>query len=206
MDKKSKGKNQRLLAWIFNWWKRKRGFYLVQNDSNEEAAAEKTFSSANEDDERKEEEYESWDQFPVFPESAAPIKMLAAPVPFTPTETLGPRTPDRNKNKTIRANVSSTDGSIDRGQLPGSPRRYPCVRDRDADSYQGSLESMDSLTDSYWDPGDNESEATPVANNNTIQADFLDEHVDFLKGNTQPREVQVVWASPFSKNKEPFYW
>ena len=66
----------------------------------------------------------------------------------------------------------------------------PFVRRRTKDSFQGSLESIDSLVESYWDPDEDGSLVTT----NLVQSlDFLEEHVDFLKVQTQPRSVEVVW-------------
>ena len=68
---------------------------------------------------------------------------------------------------------------------------------RSADSFQGSLESMDSLVESYWDPEDDETQLTPIATNTVEQKiDFFEEHIDFMRVKTQARKVQVVWASP----------
>ena len=71
----------------------------------------------------------------------------------------------------------------------------PFLRRRTKDSFQGSLESIDSLIESYWDPEEDASLATPVATNIVQTMDFLEEHVDFLKVQTQPRSVEVVWET-----------
>lgn len=91
----------------------------------------------------------------------------------------------------------------------GSPHRTPCfpdrraarhppyqfVRNRTVDSFQGSLESIDSLVESYWDPEDDTSQATAVASNTISPMDFFVEHLGFLSVQTQPRQVEIVYNS-----------
>lgn len=72
-------------------------------------------------------------------------------------------------------------------------------RDQTNDSFHGSIESMDSLTESYWDPEDDSSQLTPLANNCEVPKDFFGEHVDFLRIQTRPRTVEVVWRLPKDK-------
>jgi hypothetical protein len=79
---------------------------------------------------------------------------------------------------------------------------YPSTINRTVDSFQDSVESMDSVVDSYWDPGDETSQATAVASNssNTLQdagypKDFLAEHLNFLSAQTQPRAVELVYKN-----------
>jgi hypothetical protein len=73
---------------------------------------------------------------------------------------------------------------------------HPFVRnrtDRTKDSFQGSLESLDSLNESYWDPEDETSQATAVASNIAHQKDFFVEHLGFLSVQTRPRQVELVY-------------
>jgi hypothetical protein len=81
--------------------------------------------------------------------------------------------------------------------LPFPSKYLPVAlgRRRTKDSFQGSLESIDSLVESYWDPEEDSSLATPIATNRVESMDFLDEHVHFLRVQTQPRSVEVVWAT-----------
>jgi hypothetical protein len=72
---------------------------------------------------------------------------------------------------------------------------YPFVRNRTVDSFQGSLESIDSLVESYWDPEDETSQATAVASNTIHPTDFFVEHLGFLSVQTQPRQVEIVYNS-----------
>mmetsp|Transcript_28166 Transcript_28166/g.49924 ORF Transcript_28166/g.49924 Transcript_28166/m.49924 type:complete len:151 (-) Transcript_28166:55-507(-) len=63
----------------------------------------------------------------------------------------------------------------------------------DADSFQDSLESMDSVMDSHWDPDDQTSQATARVNN--VHGDaFLIEHLNFLSVSTEPR-VEVLYGN-----------
>ncbi|KAL7579744.1 hypothetical protein ACA910_021886 [Epithemia clementina (nom. ined.)] len=65
------------------------------------------------------------------------------------------------------------------------------VRNTTQDSKQASLESLDSLAWSYLE---DESFATPrMANIGEPQRDALGEHVHFLRVQTQPRQVELVW-------------
>lgn len=73
---------------------------------------------------------------------------------------------------------------------------------------EGSLESIDSLVESYWDPTDDQddistSRLTPVASNLERQRHhpgrhahddkFFFCHVRFMRGQTTPNAVEVVW-------------
>ena len=71
---------------------------------------------------------------------------------------------------------------------------YQLGRNRTTDSFQDSIESMDSLVESYWDPEDETSQATAIASNALHYGDgFLLEHLNFLSVQTQPREVEAVY-------------
>ena len=61
------------------------------------------------------------------------------------------------------------------------------------DSLEDSLESMDSLVGSNWDPEDETSEVTTIASNTHQPIDFFVEHLTFLSVQTQPREVELVY-------------
>jgi hypothetical protein len=76
------------------------------------------------------------------------------------------------------------------------PPETQFVRTRTQESFQGSLESMDSLAESYWDPEDDASHITPATATLARSSEFFFEHVRFLKVQTQPRQVEVVWSTP----------
>ena len=60
------------------------------------------------------------------------------------------------------------------------------------DSLQDSAESMDSVTNSCWEPGDEISQTTTPASNTCYKPDVMIEHLRFLGRQTQPSEVQSV--------------
>jgi hypothetical protein len=102
--------------------------------------------------------------------------------------------------------------------------KVPPERGSTEDSYSlsGSLESIDSLVDSYWDPvDDGASENTPVISNaaaypaknkhvrsNAAATDptqnnaVFYEHVRFLRVRTKPRRVEIVWSSDDPKHQQ----
>lgn len=69
-------------------------------------------------------------------------------------------------------------------------------------SLSGSLESLDSLTESYWDPDEDASNATPIVTNIPQPAmdAFFVEHVRFLQVQTQPRKVAEVYDQTRDNN------
>lgn len=78
-------------------------------------------------------------------------------------------------------------------QEPSDRRPYPLVRTRTDESFQDSIESMDSLVDSMWDV-DETSQATEVATN--VRHDqFLMEHLTFLSESTRPQEVDLMYET-----------
>jgi len=72
------------------------------------------------------------------------------------------------------------------------------ARSQTLESFQGSLESIDSLVESYWDPDDDSSHMEKIIPSllGRQSSEFFNEHVNFLRGKTQPRNVEVVWTSP----------
>lgn len=75
-----------------------------------------------------------------------------------------------------------------------TPRRsYSFDRPRTVDSFQDSIESMDSIMDSYWDPDEETSQATELATNVQRHDEFLLEHLNFLSVQTQPQEVELMY-------------
>lgn len=77
------------------------------------------------------------------------------------------------------------------------PPQYPFERSTTMDSFQGSIESIDSLVESYWDPEDETSQVTALISNTGGHPDFLTEHLSFLSAQTQPREVEVVYRETY---------
>lgn len=163
---KKKKRRQGILRRIANWWKR-RNFYIVQDGSQEE--------SQNGVDVTMEESFDGG-QAPGVEEQDWDMTvenvMVTIKAPLAPSYVAAMRTT---------------------GAPPGAS---PFTRNRTKDSFQGSLESIDSLAESHWDPEDDSSQVTPIANNVAQPYDFFSEHVDFLRVQTQPRKVEVVWTTP----------
>lgn len=100
------------------------------------------------------------------------------------------RGPEQASRSTSDPNSTLFQRSTTQEQL-----HFHLVRTLTIDSFQDSIESMDSLTGSYWDPADETSQTTTPASNTGYQTDFLVEHLGFLSAQTQPREVEVVYRS-----------
>lgn len=76
-------------------------------------------------------------------------------------------------------------------QPPRSRDSYPFQRSKTADSFQDSIESMDSVMDSHWDPDNEENSQTDQVHEVHEDAYFL-EHLNFLSISTQPQEVELM--------------
>ena len=75
-------------------------------------------------------------------------------------------------------------------QPPRVRNVYPFQRSKTADSFQDSIESMDSVVDSHWDPDDEDtSQATERHRNGEA---YLLQHLNFLAVSTQPQEVELM--------------
>jgi hypothetical protein len=207
----SKSKKCAIVSRISNWWKRKNSFYLVQENSPD---ADETFedehSNKEEEDSREEGTIMSPDHRIIGDTTTGqggnaiePALRMVTPEP----------SPQGGKNCRARAEVESpTNGAAprnvpDTNQLllitPSSRSPYPFVRSRTADSFQGSLESIDSLAESHWDPHDDESQTTPIATNIVESTDFFEEHIDFLRVKTKARKVKVMWTTPTKPEHDP---
>ena len=75
-------------------------------------------------------------------------------------------------------------------QPPRTRDSYPFQRSNTADSFQNSIESMDSVIDSHWDPDDEETSQATVRHGNGEA--YLLEHLNFLSVSTQPQEVELM--------------
>jgi len=65
------------------------------------------------------------------------------------------------------------------------------------DSFQDSIESMDSVVDShYLHPEDTSSQSMVFTNNAHHLDPFLKAHIDFLSQSTQPQEVELMYRLP----------
>jgi hypothetical protein len=169
-QRKSKKQRRGILKKIANWWNR-RNFYIVQDGSQEEfhngvdVTMEESFDGEQAIEATEPSHYQDQDWDMTVEDAKTTIKTPLAPSYVAVMNT--------------------------KGALPGAS---PFIRNRTKDSFQGSLESIDSLAESHWDPEDDSSEATPIANNVAQPIDFFSEHVDFLRVQTQPRKIEVVWT------------
>ena len=207
------------------WWRRKRNInYLVVADAWTDPAAEATrglmLPSSSSTETPEEAIFEVTPEVEtILPEAPQPLPGAAllppeeafkarpillqavavvSPTPLPPRAPVLEKLPPLVPKKIPFLPVPLTKQS----SLSSMPD--PFVRRRTKDSFQGSLESIDSLIDSYWDPDENASLATPVAANIAQSLDFLEEHVDFLKVQTQPRSVEVVWETEVTLDADEF--
>jgi hypothetical protein len=169
-QRNKKKRRQGILRRIANWWKRQH-FYIVQDDEESQNGVDDTME-------------ESFDGEQA-PEAKEPSHCQDQDWDMTEEDAVA----------TIQTPLAPSYVAVMRptGALPSAS---PFTRNRTKDSFQGSLESIDSLAESYWDPEDDSSEVTPIANNVAQPIDFFSEHVDFLRVQTQPRKVEVVWTTP----------
>ena len=194
-------KRRGLLVIILNWWNRKRGFYHIhENNSHDGDRSIANKSTLTSEDKGSPEELEN--------------EALVTPF-YTPTQPVAVSPPSSPvaENSTVSTEDELIEGSGDSLLLPipaqnyHTPQRaYPLTRIRTADdSFMGSLESMDSLIESYWDPDDDESQVTPIVTNALQTQAFLNEHVRFLREKTQLRSVRVVWNSRGTEQAQPAF-
>lgn len=196
-----------------SWWKKRRNYYVTMqpDDSSGEKAPDVTMEDVDSDREGtpirgNKPHYggASVNSSPLF-DVASMHSPSSLTTPETTPETIHfihsstPPSTDKNINELLSPSKMFRSATSHMAQTSTSPlltMPTPAVR-RSFSS--GSLESMDSLVESYWDPGDVEedssSQITPVATNGHLYApDFFTEHVHFLRVQTRPRKVEVVWS------------
>jgi len=107
--------------------------------------------------------------------------------------------PSNDKNNIHREPEQAPRARLPRPNFNGTPMQQPCrnplTQSLATASFEDSIESMDSLAESYWEPEDETSQTTTPASNTGYQPDFLVEHLGFLNAQTQPREVEVVYRN-----------
>jgi hypothetical protein len=167
-ERDKKKRRRGIFRRIGNWWKR-RSFYIVHDGSQEELLIH-----GNDVDITIEESFDI-DEESRYKDSDMSTGDALMPT-YTPME-MGP-------------------SYISAMQVVLPPTAGPFQRNRSKNSFQGSLESIDSLAESHWDPEDDTSQETPIVNNTAQPLDFFSEHVGFLRVQTQPRNVEVVWTTP----------
>lgn len=79
-------------------------------------------------------------------------------------------------------------------QPPGHRESYPFQRSKTSNSFQDSIESMDSVMDSHWDPDDEDTSQANEGHKSPGDA-YLLEHLNFLSISTQPQEVELMHGS-----------
>jgi hypothetical protein len=72
-------------------------------------------------------------------------------------------------------------------------KMYPFQRTFSLDSFQDSIESMDSLTGSNCNPDDNSTSQATARVSNCHGETYLMEHLHFLSVSTQPQEVELMY-------------
>jgi hypothetical protein len=169
-QRKKQKRQQGILRRIANWWKR-RNFYIVQDEEESQNGVDDTME-------------ESFDGQQT-PEAKEPRQCQDQDWDMTVEDALA----------TVQTPLAPSHVSVMK-TIGAPPGASPFKRSRTKDSFQGSLESLDSLAESHWDPEDDSSQVTPIANNVAQPIDFFSEHVDFLRVQTQPRKVEVVWTTP----------
>lgn len=171
--RKRRKRRLRIFRAIGRWW-RKRKFYVSQNDSSQgfnENQRELTMEESSVE--------EAWD---LSSQSSRRAESGSTSPPRT-DESLGePKLPLPNAWK-----PSTTRSSRRNRNVYNSPRVY-----QDEQSIGESLESIDSLSDSYFDDG---SQVTTHTTNKSDREKLFLEHVDFLRLRTRPRKVEVVWGT-----------
>lgn len=199
---KSKRKRRGLVAIILNWWRRKRTFYHAHEDNSHDSDCSiANKSTLTLEDRGSPEELECDASFtPVY----TPTQPVLISPPSSPAAAERHSTDSTNEDEVMDSSGDSLLPPIPAHTYHTPQRAYPLSRIRTADdSFMGSLESMDSLVESYWDPDgdddDDESHVIPIATNALKMQDFLNEHVDFLREKTQLRSVQVVWNNNISR-------
>lgn len=162
-----------MMSRLNGWWKKK-SFYVVQADSSGEDARDRTMMEDSGDDDSSTGGFDTQSTTNEVIDRVAPLIDV-------------PRSTVHRETRTYKQKAVNRD--------PPVRQTSRLARNSTRDSLQGSLESLDSLAESCWDP-DDDSQVTPVAGNVVQQEDFFSEHVHFLRVQTQPRQVEIVWDKP----------
>lgn len=82
---------------------------------------------------------------------------------------------------------------FDTQESPKRPKKYPFQRSSTLFSLQNSIESMDSVVDSHWDPDDTSMSQAHTKSIKCHGDSYLMEHLHFLSISTQPQEVDLMY-------------
>jgi len=218
----SRSTKRRFWGRMKSWWRRKKSkrYFIIADALTEPAVEASRMLMLPSSSSTETPEGTTFEMVPeveaVLPKARLPPPEMALPQPEGPPKTspillqavtsiplrnVTPQVPMHN-NKLIPLPPTKVPSF-----LPTPLTKQLCspdsfVRRRTKDSFQGSLESIDSLVESYWDPEEDASLATPVATNIIQSLDFLEEHVDFLTVQTQPRSVELVWESDVARDDD----
>lgn len=224
LEVKRKKNKKNIMRSLNSWWKKKRSFYLdmQQDEASGVEMHDVTLEGANSDFDPTETPVRGIQPRDRANVTASPYfdvsSMYSPPLTTTSQAISEPRqfvktSPHASKDSLeSRLRIAdgvpgpntpskmNTDATTNAGKVtpPFLSRPVPFVR-RSFSS--GSLESMDSLAESYWDPDDDEddtsSQVTPIAANGGHPddvPDFFAEHVNFLRVQTRPRKVEEIWS------------
>ena len=225
---KQKTNSLRLLT---SWWKKKRSYYvdMQQDDSSGDKVHDMTMEDVDSDGEetpirgtQRRDVGASASSSPSFDVASmhSPAYTPPMPSPYKTKHDIRSSSLVLDDSLESRLNIfddatrpviqSTMDTDLAVNVIEVTPslltKPVPFVR-RSFSS--GSLESMDSLVESYWDPDDVEddtsSQVTPIATNGYFAAapDFFAEHVHFLRVQTRPHKVEVVWSPTISPKRAP---
>lgn len=168
-------KNRNPLRFITSWWRRRQQGYIRQDDTQEESVMTSVYS---------------YYPPPSFSTSTSPkeavqeqeeVSTMTKSVYYENSPMLPPR-PDEDEFI-----LSDTCTYIPPPTPPDTvipPSRVSQTRNHywnDTSSFQSSLESVDSLVESYWDPSDDQSQLSclvPVEMNPSF---VIEEHISFLQ-------------------------
>lgn len=182
---------------LSKWWKRKQGYVAQENSPSRSTRSQSEDGSSM-----------------AASKSAAPVRIFDAPPQQACTfsiedETVGasmnfvsPRNSDEISESTTTppmiANDTYEDEYNSQDDLPPMLQRAT----RSSSSCQGSIESIDSLEESYWDPSDSDREnddgdslSLGISSRAVETPDFFEEHVAFLRQKTNARSVHVLWSN-----------
>lgn len=209
----SKDNERNTYPWCFRcWWKRKHKYYYdLQEDLDVTVYATESKSADEESG-----------SFPVFDttsmtspaitpsNTSTSNRYIVSPDSSIETVLESPSLKSRPSKPIKQKRILSKRGKKKKSKPLTKEFLESYVRSNMSD---GSLESIDSLAESYWEPNDiddaTSSQVTPIRANTskkikTISLDekYLHYHVHFMRAQTKPREVEVVWAPPSARNSK----
>lgn len=167
-----KNKNRRNpFKFLSSWWKRKQQGYIRQDDTQEESVITEVHSyypppafstSTSSEESMVQEEEES-------------VSVMTKSIYYANSPILPPRQ-DEDSLVSERTYIPPTHDMIPPSRIISKTR----TSRRGDSSFQSSLESVDSLVESYWDPSDDQSQLSLVPIEMNPSA-VIQEHMAFLE-------------------------